>query len=185
MGYCDGERYRTARQNLSRNESGPSGKEEHVVLEFIEGDVIAAQVRGRERDTPHMKQFDESDILEEQSAMPDFGNVIALLVILILVLLIWRVSRQRRSALQSRRQRFTTQESPTTTIDAATGEVVTESELAALPPMLPEDVIRLAARNRAFFEALRLLQRQQLDDDLFLQALEDLKDQFRTTQLRD
>ncbi len=47
-----------------------------------------------------------------------------------------------------------------------------------LPPGLPADIIRLAAQNKAFFQGVIALQRMNLDEDLFREAVEDLKKKY-------
>src|SRR5438270_12722140 len=77
------------------------------------------------------------------------------------------------------------------TIDSNTGEVVQEipqdinteyqslSPVAKqLPPNLPHDIVRLAAQNNAFFQGILAIKKLNLDEDLFLEAIEDLRRKY-------
>ena len=80
------------------------------------------------------------------------------------------------------------------TIDGSTGEIVQEDlslvetadssltirqeEVAKNLPGHPEDVIRLAAINEAFYKGILALQNLNLDEDLYWQAIEDLRRKY-------
>jgi hypothetical protein len=61
-------------------------------------------------------------------------------------------------------------------INAGANSVATIKRL--LPSSLPEDIAKLAAQNTAFFQGILALQRLNLDSDLFLEAVEDLKKKY-------
>jgi hypothetical protein len=85
---------------------------------------------------------------------------------------------------------------PTVTIDASTGKIIeadtsldknTESSLTLKQEEIaeklhghPEDIIKLAAINEAFYKGILALQHLNLDEDLYWQAIDDL----RTTYYR-
>jgi hypothetical protein len=82
------------------------------------------------------------------------------------------------------------------TIDAATGEVVEEApapevvessdlalvqkqtEIASRLPNHPEDIVKLAAINEAFYKGILALQNLNLDEDLYWQAISDLRKKY-------
>ena len=81
----------------------------------------------------------------------------------------------------------------TVIVDGETGQIIEErspAELIAhlpaekdpvykkLPPNLPKDVVQLAAQNAAFLQGILALQELNLDQDLFLEAIEDLRRKY-------
>lgn len=82
------------------------------------------------------------------------------------------------------------------TIDAATGEVVEEpptpeviessdlalaqkqTEIASRLLGHPEDIVKLAAINEAFYKGILTLQNLNLDEDLYWQAISDLRKKY-------
>lgn len=61
------------------------------------------------------------------------------------------------------------------------GVVVIDDKILRIsdfPAGSPKDILRLAARNRAFFEALYILHQRNLDEDLYLEAIEDLRKKY-------
>lgn len=50
--------------------------------------------------------------------------------------------------------------------------------ISNLPAHLPDDVLELAAINDAFLQGILALQKMKLDDDLFLQAVNDLRKKY-------
>lgn len=83
---------------------------------------------------------------------------------------------------------------PPVTIDASTGEIIeadapleqkTESSLTLKQEEIadklrghPEDVIKLAAINEAFYKGILALQHLNLDEDLYWQAIDDLRKKY-------
>ncbi|HWS83783.1 MAG TPA: hypothetical protein VN207_05940 [Ktedonobacteraceae bacterium] len=82
---------------------------------------------------------------------------------------------------------------PTVIIDGETGQIIEEgsppeliTHLPAekdpiykkLPPNLPKDIVQLAAQNAAFLQGILALQELNLDQDLFLEAIEDLRRKY-------
>jgi hypothetical protein len=82
---------------------------------------------------------------------------------------------------------------PAVIIDGETGQIIEEGSPAELithlpaekdpiykklPPNLPKDIVQLAAQNAAFLQGILALQELNLDQDLFLEAIEDLRRKY-------
>ena len=65
-------------------------------------------------------------------------------------------------------------------VQAQSGDARTIAQSLGLSKELPEDLLALASVNEAFRSGLLLLQRMKLDDDLYWQAVADLREKYDT-----
>lgn len=56
------------------------------------------------------------------------------------------------------------------------------AQINNLPPNLPDGILQLAAINEAFLQSILVLRKMNLDDDLFLSAVQDLRKQYETAR---
>jgi hypothetical protein len=93
------------------------------------------------------------------------------------------------------------QSNPPVTIDASTGEIIEadtpsdeksrsslalkQEEIAKTLHGHPEDIVKLAALNAAFYKGILALQSLNLDKDLYWQALDDLRKKYYRARSQD
>ena len=76
-------------------------------------------------------------------------------------------------------QREHTSSEPVVVIDSTTGKVVEEEYSSKdFSHPLPKDIAKLAAQNQAFAQGIFALQKLNLDEDLFQDALEKLRKKY-------